>query len=229
MKLPFKIKQVKPRIFLFEFTDQYDMCMHFLRYQEFYESPNPKFRNKSFTILEFMEWQAKKEGDGNFTYPTEWSGFNFPSNKLIECQQDLGDPNKYDEVMSVAYDKCCYLINGYKWKNSGYNEEVEAGKFYIIGCLKGNAKTLDHEISHGMFCLNSEYKKEATKLVKALPVKIRTSMEKMLAKGGYTKQVFIDEINAYLSTDSKEDLALRGIKINKQDQPFKELFKKFNV
>ena len=38
MKRSFKIKEVRPYVFLFEFTDQYDMSMHFLRYQEFYES-----------------------------------------------------------------------------------------------------------------------------------------------------------------------------------------------
>ena len=221
MKLPFKIKQIKPRIFLFEFTDQYNMCMHFLRYQEFYESPNPKFRNKAFTILEFMEWQAKTEGKGNFTYTTAWSGFNFPSNKFIECRDLIpdyngtSDYNKYDANM----DEACARCEGLAKENS----------FYIIGCLKNNTKALDHEISHGMFHLNSEYKKEATKLVKALPIKIRTSMEKMLARTGYTKQVFVDEINAYLSTDSKEILALRGIKLNNQDIVFKELFKKYNV
>lgn len=226
MKLPFKIKQVKPRIFLFEFTDQYDMNMHFLRYQEFYESPNPKFRNKSFTIFEFMEWQAKTEGDGNFTYPTAWSGFNFPGDIILKVdEKGIDDDNIYDDDMASAYHICAKKLD----KNHNMNGCWSSNDFYIIGCLKSNTRTLQHEIAHGMFYLNSEYKKEATKLVKALPVRIRTSMEKMLAKTGYTKQVFIDEINAYLSTDSKEDLALREIKLKNQDDAFKELFKKYNV
>ncbi len=226
LKLPFKIKQVKPRIFLFEFTDQYDMCMHFLRYQEFYESPNPKFRNKSFTILEFMKWQAKAEGEGNFTYPTAWSGFNFPGSTILKVD-DLGisDKQKYDDNMWWGYHKCATILD----KNHQPIDDYSKEEFYIIGVLKGNTTTIQHEIAHGMFYLNSEYKKEATKLVKELPVKIRTSMENMLAKTGYTKQVYIDEINAYFSTDSKEDLALRGIKLKTQDIAFKELFKKYNV
>ena len=40
----FKITEVKPRIFLFEFKNHYDMCMYFMRYQEYYESASPKFR-----------------------------------------------------------------------------------------------------------------------------------------------------------------------------------------
>lgn len=221
MKLPFKIKQVKPRIFLFEFTDQYNMNMHFLRYQEFYESPNPKFRNKSFTIFDFMEWQAKTEGNGNFTYPTAWSGFNIPSNKFYECLEfGIDNINKYDENMDYAFGQCVNKL--------GYRETVDT-KFYIIGALKGNEKTLQHEICHGLFYLNTEYKKEATKLVKALPKRIRISMEKMLTKYGYTKQVFIDEINAYFSTDTKHNLIDRGIKANNKDDAFKLLFEKFNI
>lgn len=224
MKLLFKIKQIKPQIFLFEFTNQYNMNMHFLRYQEFYESPNPKFRNKSFTIFDFMEWQAKTEGKGNFTYITAWSGFNIPSDVMSKCLNFIYDSNlayqnpdynKYDQNMKAAYEKCAKLS--------------KQNNFYIIGCLKGNERTLQHEIAHGLFYLNSEYKKEATKLVKALPKRIRTSMQKMLAKNGYTKQVFIDEINAYFSTDTKGDLINRGIKANNKDDAFKELFKKYNV
>lgn len=226
-KLPFKIKQVKPRIFLFEFTDQYNMNMHFLRYQEFYESPNPKFRRKSFSIFDFMEWQAKTEGKGNFTYPTAWSGFNIPGNiinKLHQMKNDgmkgIIDHNKYDDNMMFASNKCAEFFS--KNYSDYYN-------FYIIGVLKGQTKTLNHEICHGLFYLNSEYKKEATKLVKSLSIKIRTNFENMLSKNGYTKQVFIDEINAYLSTDTKENLLNRGIKLNKQDLAFKELFNKFNI
>ena len=222
MKLSFKIKEIKPSIFLFEFTDQYNMNMHFLRYQEFYESPNPKFRNKLFTIFEFMEWQAKKEGNGNFTYPTAWSGFNIPSHIFKKCLDNViyfaDDYNQYDQNMDEAYAQCVAKI--------GPRTTVDE-KFYIIGCLKGNTKTLDHEISHGMFYLDSEYKKEATKLVKALPKRIRTSMEKMLTKYGYTKQVFVDEINAYFSTDTKQNLIDRGIKAENKDDAFKALFEQF--
>ena len=39
MKKPYTVKEIKPRIFLLSFKDHYDLCMHFVRYQEFYESP----------------------------------------------------------------------------------------------------------------------------------------------------------------------------------------------
>ena len=218
MKLPFKIKEIKPSIFLFEFTNQYDMCMHFLRYQEFYESPNPKFRRKSFTILDFMKWQAEKEGNGNFTYPTFWTGFNVPSNIFLNCIRNTPDFNIYDKNMTEAFQQCSNTIND-------RNNNVK--KYYIIGALKGSEQTVNHELAHGTFYLNSEYKKEATKLVKALPVKFRKSLDDLLTNYGYTKQVFVDEINAFLSTDTKEDLITRGLKVTNQDVKFKELFDKF--
>lgn len=218
MKLPFKIKEVKPRIFLFEFTDQYAMCMNFLRYQEFYESPNPKFRNKSFKILDFMEWYSKDRG-GIFTYPKDWTGFNFNSQSMLKCLGDIKDYNKYDDNMNYGYAKCIEKIDP---------RATIDQKFYIIGAMKGNTKTLQHEIAHGLFYLNKLYKKEMTKLVNDLPAKTRKSMEKMLKNTGYTQQVYIDEIQAYFSTENKEQLKLRGIKLKNEDVIFKELYNKFN-
>jgi hypothetical protein len=235
MKLHFKIKQVKPRIFLFEFTDQYSMCMHFLRYQEFYESPNPKFRNKSFSILEYMEWQSKNQGNGNFTYPTIWGGFNIPSQVMSHCLRNIPDHNKYDDTMHHAYREC---INKIRIDENISSYEFD-GKFYIIGAMKDSATTIQHEVAHGFYYLNKDYKKEMDKLVKALPAKIRKDMETMFIKMGYTKQVFVDEIQAYFSTT--ENLAeyldyYGGIKITgdkplkqliKSQKPFIELFKKY--
>lgn len=232
MKLPFKIKQVKPRIFLFEFTDQYDMGMHFLRYQEFYESPNTKFRNKSFTILDFMEWYSKNH-ENKFTYCTDWGGYNFPSNIISNCLENILDYNRYDLNMELAYNQCIYKIDKIN-RRANIDE-----KFYIIGAMKGNESTLKHETAHGYYYLNSSYKKETNKLVKALPIKFRKNMETMLAKMGYTKQVFVDEIQAYYSTTDALETYLDyygAIKLNKKDiaklhdlqKPFIETFKKYN-
>ncbi len=191
MKLPFKIKQVKPCIFLFEFIDKYDLCMHFLRYQEYYESPSSKFRNKNFTILDYMEWQAKTQGSGNFTYTTLWAGFNFPSQTMLKCMDNIIDVNKYDENMNEAYSECLKKIGKFSTIDN---------KFYIIGAMKDDYDILNHEVAHGMFYLNSAYKKEMTKLVGKLPVKICKYMKTMLTEMGYTERVFIDETQAYFST-----------------------------
>jgi len=50
----YSIKSVYPGIYLIKFKDDYNMAIHCLRYQEFYESPSSKFKGKSFTIFDYM-------------------------------------------------------------------------------------------------------------------------------------------------------------------------------
>lgn len=212
--IKFKLKQVKPRIFLMEFTDQYDMCMTFLRYQESYESPNPKFRNKQFTLVDFMEWYAKQHG-GVFTYPLDWGGFNIPSSIIANFLGDALDHNKYDEIMEKVYDRCLEKVQ------RKYNTD----KFYIIGAKKGQAGILNHEISHGFFYTIPQYKKEMTALVKALKPSFIKSLCSTLKKLGYTHQVYIDECQAYMATGLTTQFK---VKLKGEDKPFIELFNKYN-
>lgn len=185
MKSVFKIKEVRPQIFLFDFKDNYQMCMHFLRYQEFYESPSSKIRGKAFSIIDFMEYYSKEFGYGKFTYTQDWGGFNIPG-KVIPEVHSLGilDLNKYDRAMFDAYTECASKRNN----------------FYIIGATKGEINTIKHEIAHAFFQLKPKYKKEMTKLVKALPQSTLDKMYDWLHDHGYVEKVFIDEIQAYFST-----------------------------
>lgn len=206
----YKITEVKPNIFLVDFKNYYDMAMHFLRYQEFYESPSPKFKGKSFTIINFMEWYSKDKGGGMFTYPRDWGGFNIPGNIITKVwEKGIGDTNKYDTTMFKVASKC-------KQKSSD-------GNFYLIGAIGKNA-ALKHEIAHGFFYTIPEYKKEMTKLVKELKPAFRKSMEKTLKELGYCKSVYIDECQAYLSTGLSDTFK---VKLNGQDKPFISLYKKY--
>lgn len=227
MKLNFKVKQVRPNIFLFEFTDQYEMCMTFLRYQECYESPNPKFRNKDFTIIDFMDWYRKGH-NGVFTYPTDWGGFNIPSEIVLKVSEFLSandkyynggmniysDKNKYDDAMMEGYFKCLDLLGE-------HNRE----RFYIIGALKGNDKTLQHEVAHGFFYTVPEYKKKMTQLVKKLPKAYYKNACKALKNLGYTKEVFIDECQAYLATGAADTYF--GNSTNKYTANFIKVFESY--
>lgn len=210
MKKAFKLKEVKPRIFLLEFSDEYDMCMYFLRYQEYYESPSPKFRDHSFEILDFMKWYSKAFGKGAFTYPIDWSGFNFPGD-TIQKVWDLGivDKNLYDYEMREVSREC-------KRKTSE--------PFYIIGVTKGNG-ALHHEIAHGYFYLYPEYKKEMTALVKKLPTDARKAFELYLKDVGYTPKVYVDEIQANMATTEEIDAVVPGLK--KYQQEFIDIFQKY--
>lgn len=191
MKRAFKIKEVKPGIFLFEFRQHYDMCMHFLRYQEFYESASPQFRGKGFDIFSFMKWYSMKYGKGAFTYAIDWNGFNIPSNIIFDMwnQHLIPDKNIYDYEMYEAWKEC--------------NDKANGKKFYIIGVVRGN-KALSHEIAHGLFYLYPEYKKEMKKLVKELGPVIRKNFNSTLSKLGYTSKVYVDETQAYMATGLPE-------------------------
>lgn len=165
------------------------MCMTFLRYQEYYESPNSKFRRKKFNLLDYIEWYSRNHNN-SFTYASDWSGFNIPSEIIPSVHELLAieEVNKYDEAMFVGYDKCLSLLKG------------KSQPFYIIGARHGQTDTIKHEVAHGFFYTIPEYKKEMTALVKKLPKSVFKKVCDKLKNMGYTPQVYIDECQAYFST-----------------------------
>jgi hypothetical protein len=217
MKLSFKVKEVRDRIFSIEFTNQYDMCMMFLRYQEFYESASLRFRGKSFEILDFMKWYSEKYGNGSFTYPKDWSGFNLPSFIISQVWDNkIVDSNLYDYEMREVYKSCRKKVKD---------------DFYIIGVLTNNA-ALDHEIAHGYFYLHTAYREEMRYLEKQLDPKVRKVIRQHLSKIGYTPKVYVDETQAYLSTsdyfDDSRFFNKQTQKLIRQYQkPFREAFAKY--
>lgn len=221
MKRPFTIKEVKPRIFLFEFKDRYDLCMYFMRCQEFYESPNPKFRGHSFEIFDFMKWYTKAFGKGKFSYPDDWNGFNIPSNVIWRLWNEhlIPDKNIYDYEMWMAWKECNAKLN--------LGDDKFVNQFYIIGVTKGQTATLNHEIAHGLFTLYPEYQKQMTKLVKELDPKIKDTLFKGLKKLGYTPQVYIDESQAYMSTGLSEAFGSNTSQWKAERKVFRDYFKKF--
>jgi len=215
-KIKFKIKEVKPKIFLAEFEDSYDMCMTFCRYQEFYESPNSQFRNHNFKLFDFIKWYSNHYSKGNFTYATDWSGFNVPSKVLLKCWLGTAqDYTCYDSVMTSIIDSIHdKLLKKYGTINID---------FYLIGAQKGRSNTVKHEVAHGMFYLNKNYKKEMLSLVKALKPKFRNQFYKDLQKVGYSKQVLPDEAQAFLATGWRNYFT----KLNGEAAPFIEVFNKY--
>lgn len=221
----FTLSQVKPSIFLLEFQEQYDLCMFFLRYQEYYESPSPQFRGKSFQILDFMKWYSLEFGKGAFTYPKNWGGFNIPS-YVVKQVVDLGIPDKnlYDYEMWEVYKQC---------------REQVGDKFYLIGVSKSKKKSeskgkdyLDHEIAHGFFYINDQYREEMTQLVEEMPTELVMAMRNFLKKLGYTPEVYTDEIQAYMSTtedfaDYKYLTSRNTKKLMKARKPFERVLRKY--
>ena len=71
MKIDYKIEEVRPNVFAVIVKDHYHRAMLFLRVQEFYESPNPQFRGKNFSIWDYIEWYSRRNKDV-FTYTFDW-------------------------------------------------------------------------------------------------------------------------------------------------------------
>lgn len=221
MKKTFIVREVKKNIFLLEFYHEYDMCMTFLRYQEYYESPSPKFRGRSFKILDFMKWYSLKFGNGSFTYPTDWAGFNFYGDVIKEVRElGIPDLNNYDTQMLKVYQQC--------------KKKAAGSKFYIIGVVKGNG-ALEHEVAHGLYYLNPDYRKEMNNLVKKMDPELRKVMDTYLLKVGYTPGVFVDETQANMATtgdftnySERNAFPADAIpKLNQSRLVFEEVFKRY--
>lgn len=186
----YKIKQVKPNIFAVVVEDDYDLAMTFCRVQEYYESPNPKFRGQNFDIWEFVEWYSRQR-NGSFTYAYDWAGFNIPYEVLEECLNGLKEPQS-------PHDRS--IINIYNQIKSLKKE----GPAYIIGVPDTEGSTFIHEVCHGLYYTNEEYKEVAGKIIdeiKSLYKNTYSVFSRNLIKMGYTEDVVDDEIHAYLTTN----------------------------
>lgn len=203
-----KIKEIYPNLYHVKFKDRYTETMTFIRLQEFYESSLSNIRGQYFTLEEFMDSYAKFKG--NFTYCTDWSGFNVPGNVVLEFielfQNCMWDNTRKKEMLLI------YTLER-KVRN------FDTGKFYVIATHKN--EDLSHEIAHGLFYLRPSYRRAMEKLVDFKNKNIK-KLKRDLLKIGYDKRFLVDEIQAYLSTDTWdkfEDIEL----INK----FKKVFKRY--
>lgn len=191
--VPYKLYNICNKIYYMEFERQYDLCMYFLRCQEFYESDIDIIKNRQFTILDFMDVYSSRYGDGNFTYTTDWSGFNIYSSTLcnVYLLNQILDTNKYDHDMIKIID----LLLFKEMKND----------FYIIGGYNQNnlsqkIDTYNHELAHAFYTTNSDYKDDVDFLTENLNGTFKGYLENQLKEYGYDSSVLKDEIQAYLST-----------------------------
>lgn len=182
MQVKYQIKEVKPDIYAVIVKDKYDRAMLFCRAQEYYESPNRKFRGKVFSIWDYMKWYHEQYKSG-FSYGRDWSGFNIPLKVIHECYNKLG---KHETPYDLEMDRILL-----KLKSASSNS-------YVIGCGVTKGDTFDHEVRHALYYTNKEYKKQMDSLTKGLPKKYYNVFASNLMQMGYAKKVINDEIQAYL-------------------------------
>ena len=164
--------RIADKIFLLRFDSQYALASTFLRIQEHHESPT--FRNRVFTLEQFMDWYAERFGA--FTYFEDWSGFNVPSIAFEPFYRGVFDPLLRKEKRLLALFR------------------RERPPFYVIGIA--DEADLQHEVAHALYFTRPEYRREVQRAMRGYDT---TSLHKRLAPG-YHRAVWADEVHAYLAT-----------------------------
>jgi hypothetical protein len=191
MYINLKIKQIVPNVFAVIVPNNKHRAMLFLRVQEYYESPNPKFKRNTFDVEEYLKWYSKSKYSSKKSvdsYIRDWNGFNIPYDIAKECYMNLKD---YPELMT-PYDLYFYDILNY------IHENKPRGKAYIIGTDNLSSKTTMHELHHALYYMDNEYRTNVHKFFKKIPRKTLMELKRILMDVGYEENVLYDELMTYL-------------------------------
>lgn len=179
-------------ILLFTFKTQKELALTFFRVQEYYESPYNDLHGKEFSVFDFLNTMMDEKGE--IDYFAKWCGFNIPGiviNKWINSLKDSPTPSE-----NIFWEEI-------------YKNILLKNPFYVIGALEKDSETIDHEIAHALYYMNKEFYENMDilndKFRKNFP-KIYNSMSRHLKKMEYRPEVIKDEIQAYLSAESKKYL-----------------------
>lgn len=169
------INSVIGSVYLVQFPDQKTLASTMLRFQEHYESPY--FRGTFFSREDFEKWYIEKKG--SFSYLEDWSGFNVPSTVF--------EPFWSGKFVPLSSEETDLL---------GAVEKLPK-PFYLIATSENPVhSTLRHEIAHGLYATNPDYRAEVYTHLEGCQL---SPIHRMLADGaGYHPAVWLDECHAYL-------------------------------
>jgi len=165
-----------------------------MRLQEFYESPYEDIRGQYVSYEKVIDRYAKDTGE--FSYFTDWSGFNVPSSAFKDFFKWTHAPSIFP-----------YLSKEYNLWNLVRGKLFEDGldiddNFYLIATyIDGD---ILHEVAHGLYFLDDNYKKDMNILIEGY--KDRKNFSASLLDMCYCKDLVDDEIQAYLSTSDTVSL-----------------------
>lgn len=210
IKFKVKVKEVRANIIAVVVPDDYDRAMFFWRVQEFYESPSLRFRDAKFSVWDYARWYAKKNG-GCFSYPKDFVGFNLPLVVAKKCYEINPVETPYDVEMKALVDSL--FVNG--------------ERKYLIGAESLKGSTFDHELAHGLYYVDVEYRNSMDDITRSLPKASLAAFRKNLTRIGYCSSVFKDEIQAYMSTESNPKIS-KGVS-NKRElhRRYRKVFRRF--
>lgn len=203
-----------PNVYCVVAKNQYWLTSTFLRLQEFYESPLKSVQGKHFTLETFSDLYAEKFG--NFTYYSDWGGFNIPGHIVRDFYSIFTD-------LSLKENRLKELL---------FDALRSKERFYVIGLESGDKAwkiTLKHELAHALYYFNEDYKREMKEQVENLHPSIRKIVFSKLEKMGYAGLVKEDELQAYMATTNPKNLKhLFGSKIkSKHTSPFQKVYGRY--
>ena len=201
-----EVSETIPRVVLLKFDTQYEITSTMMMLQEYYESPYDEIYRKPVIYEDYMDVYAKY--NGNFTYFTDWSGFNVPANVAKKYFKA-----KYmDSHVWKKEQQLFYIFDEYykKYKN----------KFYIIAVYKDG--DINHELAHGLYYLYPEYKRGVDKLIN-LKNNYFIGKRKWLLEKGYREEFIMDELQAYFLEEKNVPQ-----KLNKKHSKLVKLFDKYS-
>jgi predicted unusual protein kinase regulating ubiquinone biosynthesis (AarF/ABC1/UbiB family) len=97
----------------------------------------------------------------------------------------------------------------------------------LIGADSFDGHVMNHEIAHGLYYTNKQYKKNCDDLISKIKKKDYNLMKKKLLEIGYSndKKIIDDEIQAFMSTGLYNKFS--GEELEKYEQSFIDNFKNF--
>jgi hypothetical protein len=225
--LEFSAAEIRPNVYHFSFNCQYQLTSSMVRLQEYYESPFEEIKRQYFSLEKFMDSYASKMPSKNFTYFTDWSGFNIPGDVVLDFYKEF----KYD----FSFKERTLLDLVLLFRHEKLHGE-ENNNFYIIATYKNpeEKSIIKHELAHAYWYLHKDtYAVNATSLLNNRKIISKESLdnsEKSLKAMGYSEKVYSDELQAYYSTSPKKFLvkALKYPEGEKLSGAFKRNFDNFD-
>lgn len=194
-------------------TERTTRALMFMRAQEYYESSFDEIIGKQFKVSRFVDIYKQHYGKQEFTYGSDWAGFNIPSTVLEECMFNVPEDeiNNWDKLMLS-------VINTIKEQESGHN-------YYLLGVDELDNSLLEHEFAHAMWFTLPGYKAEMSELNEECDPIVKDMMYKCITEYGYADHVLPDEMQAYMSTGlgkKMQEMNIPDVEI--WQQKYREIF-----
>mmetsp|Transcript_34812 Transcript_34812/g.75656 ORF Transcript_34812/g.75656 Transcript_34812/m.75656 type:complete len:422 (+) Transcript_34812:36-1301(+) len=200
----FTVSEALPRVFHIRTQSRFVLAASFLRFQEHYESPDPEFRGRVFSLEQIRD-KYRREGRSSsnkgWSYYLDWPGFNLPGKVVDWCEENMQPLRTIESTLLSAVRAhthmtspgSCYYVIG----TCGDDEAHVVGK---ESDQRERLSTLHHEMAHGLWATNEWYRKTVKVELNKLSVEETSRMTLKLIALGYCEDVEIleDEWQAYL-------------------------------